>query len=162
MSPQAIFDDKGQFKGSFSVITDISTLKHTEEALRESEERYRSLAENSLVGFWQTTLDGYTVYINPAMCAMLEIESSGELSGQTYHSFYDAKSLDIIKRELVKRQKGISSSYAVEIKGKKGGRRNVMVSGSPILSAKGDLQSVIATFTDISDLIKMEKDLAES
>jgi len=67
MSPQAIFNDNGQFKGSFSVMTDISTLKQTEELLRESEERYRSLSENSMVGFWQITLEGYTTYINPAM-----------------------------------------------------------------------------------------------
>jgi len=36
MSPQAIFDEKGQFKGSFSVITDISMLKQVEEELRKT------------------------------------------------------------------------------------------------------------------------------
>ena len=35
MSPQAIFDEKGQFQGSFSVITDISILKQVEEELRK-------------------------------------------------------------------------------------------------------------------------------
>ena len=36
MSPQAIFDDNGQFKGSFSVITDISILKRAERALHKA------------------------------------------------------------------------------------------------------------------------------
>jgi len=34
MSPQAIFDEKGDFKGSFAVITDISDCKQAEESLR--------------------------------------------------------------------------------------------------------------------------------
>ena len=36
MSPQAIFDDNGQFKGSFSVITDISIRKRAERALHKA------------------------------------------------------------------------------------------------------------------------------
>jgi PAS domain S-box-containing protein len=39
MSPQAIFDEKGQFKGSFSVITDISILKQVEEELRKTRDK---------------------------------------------------------------------------------------------------------------------------
>ena len=35
MSPQAIFDEKGDFKGSFAVITDISDRKQAEESLRK-------------------------------------------------------------------------------------------------------------------------------
>ena len=35
MSPQATFNEKGDFQGSFAVITDISYLKQAEDALRE-------------------------------------------------------------------------------------------------------------------------------
>ncbi len=35
ISPQAIFDEKGDFKGSFAVITDISDRKQAEESLRK-------------------------------------------------------------------------------------------------------------------------------
>jgi PAS domain S-box-containing protein len=162
MSPQAIFNDNGQFKGSFSVITDISTLKQTEEFLRESEERYRSLAENSMVGFWEITLEGYTTYINPAMCSMIEIEGPEALSGQTYHSFFTRKSLETIDRERIRRFEGKGSSYEVEIVGKRGGRRNVVICGASLLSAEGKIQSYVATFTDITDRKRVEKALQKA
>jgi len=106
--------------------------KEIEKALRESEARYRALVENSVVGIWQTTLDGRVIYMNPAMRRMLEIEDTEDLNEMSYHSFWDAENLEIVKRELGKREKGISSTYEVEVTGRKGSRRNVMISGAPI------------------------------
>ena len=37
VSPRPVFDEKGNFKGSFSVITDITNLKETELALKQRE-----------------------------------------------------------------------------------------------------------------------------
>jgi PAS domain S-box-containing protein len=145
-----------------TVARDITDRKQTEELLRESEERYRTLSENSMVGFWQITLEGYTTYINPAMCSMIEIESPEELSGQTYHPFFTTESLEIIKHERTTRPKGQGSSYEVEIIGKNGGRRNVMICGAPLLSAEDTLQSYIATFTDITDRKRAEEKLRKA
>ena len=46
-SPKGIFDEEGCFTGSIGILTDISYLKETEEALRLSEEKYRLLVENA-------------------------------------------------------------------------------------------------------------------
>jgi PAS domain S-box-containing protein len=137
-------------------------LTQAEELLRESEERYRTLAENSLVGFWQITLEGHTTYINPAMCSMLEIEGPEALSGQTYHSFFSRKSLETIDRERARRSGGKGSFYEAEIVGKNGGRCNVVICGASLLSAQGKLQGYIATFTDITDRKKTEKELKKA
>jgi PAS domain S-box-containing protein len=37
VSPRPVFDEKGNFKGSFSVVTDVTNLKQTELALRQRE-----------------------------------------------------------------------------------------------------------------------------
>jgi PAS domain S-box-containing protein len=155
-------DEKNTIIGGIEVVLEITERKKAEELLRESEERYRALAENSRVGFWQTTLDGHTIYINPAMCQMLEIEDSEELHGEIYDSFYDDENREIIKRELAKREKGMSSTYEVELIGRKGTKRNVMISGAPIFLSEDKVHSAIGTFTDITDKKRVEKALMKA
>jgi PAS domain S-box-containing protein len=145
-----------------AVGRDVTERKQAEEALKKSEERYRAIAENSLVGFWHIDLDGYPLYMNPAMCQMLEVESPEELPGQTYEFFFDDRNRKIIKRELAKREKGISSSYEVELIGKKGTKRNVIISGSPLFSSGEKLHSTIGTLTDITDKKRAEKALVKA
>ncbi len=48
VSPKPIFDEHGQFKGSFAVITGITELKQAEEALKESEKQLRDLSAQLL------------------------------------------------------------------------------------------------------------------
>ena len=48
ISPKPIFDENGQFKSSFAVLTDITKRKRAEEALRESEKQLRHLSSQLL------------------------------------------------------------------------------------------------------------------
>ena len=55
--------------GSWDVV-ESAAHKQAEEALRESEKRYRRVIETALDGFWITDLSGHIVEVNDAYCRM--------------------------------------------------------------------------------------------
>ena len=64
----------------FGAFQDITERKQTEEALRQSEVRFRNLYENSTMGIYRTTPDGRILLSNPAIVHMLGYESFEELA----------------------------------------------------------------------------------
>ena len=76
---RAIFDEKNKLVAFQSVGRDITQQKYIQEALVKSEEKYRSLVDNSLVGVYRSDLDGNYLYVNEAMAKMFEFESAEEM-----------------------------------------------------------------------------------
>lgn len=67
VSATALKDDRGNFAGSFAMFTDITDKKRAEETLREKEQRYRLLAENTVDVIWQMDPDFRFTYVNQAI-----------------------------------------------------------------------------------------------
>jgi len=64
-----------------SIITrDITDRRRTEDALRESEKRFRDIFENIAVGVYRTTPDGQILMANSALVHMLGYSSFEELN----------------------------------------------------------------------------------
>jgi len=62
--------ENGTPAGELAVIRDITGYKRTEQILRESEARFRSLFENALDAMFLTLPEGRVAAANPAACAM--------------------------------------------------------------------------------------------
>jgi PAS domain S-box-containing protein/putative nucleotidyltransferase with HDIG domain len=75
----AIYDSEGNFSGLRITGLDITEKKNQEDDLKASEERYKSLFENSLDGVYQTTLEGRYIDTNPALIKILGYDSKEEL-----------------------------------------------------------------------------------
>jgi len=79
VNSNAIYDSEGNFSGLRITGLDITKKKNHEDALKASEERYKSLFKSSLDGVYQTTLEGRYIDINPALIKMLGYGSRKEL-----------------------------------------------------------------------------------
>lgn len=75
------YDDGGRLLGYRGSDIGITHIKNTEEALRESEERFRTIYEKSIVGFYRTTPDGKLLMANDTLVKLLGYSSFKELAG---------------------------------------------------------------------------------
>ena len=121
-------DRGGKIVGWFGCATDIDDQKRAEEALRQSEEAlqkahadlerrvkertaelakanenldiFRRFAETSGQGFSMADLDGRLLYLNPALCRMLDVERPEDCIGQHLSICYSEESNRRGKQEI--------------------------------------------------------------
>jgi PAS domain S-box-containing protein len=126
------------------------------------ERRARTLTEHSVVGIWQVAPDGRTVYVNPAMRRLLELDEETEFLGRDADSFLPG--LVALSRDGV-------AGYAVdttvveresEMMTMTGRRRAVLASVAPVVDPEGRLESWIGTAVDITKQKDVERELAEA
>ncbi len=67
------------------IVRDITDRKQAEEALRQAEERYRSIFENTDEGLFQMTPDGQYLSANPALARIYGYKSPEELIADSTH-----------------------------------------------------------------------------
>ena len=72
-------DSKGNITGCIEIVRDISKRKQEEQALRKSEEKYRSIFENAVKGMFQVSNDGHFISVNPAMARIYGDASPEEM-----------------------------------------------------------------------------------
>jgi PAS domain S-box-containing protein len=80
MSVSLMKNERGTPVGFRGVVRDVTRRKAMEEALRESEEKYRTILENMGDGYWEIDLEGRFTFFNDALCRMVGI-SAEELMG---------------------------------------------------------------------------------
>ncbi|HEY7546102.1 MAG TPA: PAS domain S-box protein, partial [Blastocatellia bacterium] len=84
-----------QIDGSYAIYVDISERKRAEEALCQSEERYRSIIENMTDAYWETDLAGRFTFFNSQVALGLR-RPKEELIGQSNKRFMDEESVKAV------------------------------------------------------------------
>ncbi len=72
-------EQNGQSGEIHSVSRDVSERRAGEEALRQAENKYRSIFENAVEGIFQTTPDGHYLDANPALARIYGYDSLEEM-----------------------------------------------------------------------------------
>ena len=110
--------------------------KKAEEALKESDERYRNITENALVGIYQSNLKGEILYANESLARMYEFESPEEMISKGAVARYkNPNDRGVLIADLKKN--GKVSNFEIEVLTRQGRSKNVLISatlGGEILS----------------------------
>ncbi len=143
------------------IVTDITERKRAEEALRESEERYRSVVEYSRAGILIVD-DAYRfIYVNDELCRILGY-SREEIVGQDFRRFLDDESKQLVADRYIRRQRGeeVPSRYEFNIVRKDGEKRHVELSSTVINDSAGKVKTV-AQILDITVRKRAEEEIRQ-
>jgi two-component system sensor histidine kinase/response regulator len=118
-----LLDEKGDFIGLFSIGTDITERRHTEEALRESEEKFRSLVEYALEGILIVDFQGNILFANNAAAQLVESDGCAGLIGRNVMEFIAPGSREDVMRDFIQVSQGhdgyLAQYTAISVKGNK-------------------------------------------
>jgi PAS domain S-box-containing protein len=134
----------------------ITEREKTEQALKEGEERFRSLSETSPVGVGVSSTDGVLLYTNPAYELILGY-NHGELIGTKAANLY-CKPEDRPTWLNTMNKAGIIRDFETRLKRKEGTPVWVAISASPI-SYEGK-PAVLGTIHDITESKMAEVEIA--
>src|SRR5204863_2921386 len=118
--------------------------KRSEEALRRSEARYRSVVQSAVYGIYRSNLEGKFLDVNPAMVAMLACDSAEEILAldPKLDVFVDAKEQARLMGEF--RRGARLDNVEVRWKRKDGKQITVRLSGRAVKGETGEVVEVIA------------------
>ncbi len=155
-----LYNERGETVGLQGSTRDISARKRAEEALRESEEKYRALFENSAVAIGMRSPDGRYIEFNRTYAEML---------GYTRDELLSMTTADITHPEDVEISRSNMSSVAegrAEIRRYQ--KRYLHKSGAivwgdvcirPLPDRDGKVAAIIGAIVDITDIKRAEEAL---
>ncbi|MCK4678064.1 MAG: PAS domain S-box protein [Bacteroidales bacterium] len=160
--PKIVRSQKGIYMGKEVVVTfalDITERRLAEEALKESEEKYRLLAETSKDVIIVLDLKGNIKYINQEGINLSGYSKKEALKMNVKDVLSEDK-VSLIDKNFAKRIAGDKSLFMYEIDffNKKGDKIPVEIKSS-LITEHGKPSGVLLTARDIIERKKMEKEL---
>jgi len=142
------------------LIVDITERKRAEEALHNSEEKYRTIFENVQDVFYQTNLEGTILEISPSVNYFSEFQRDKLIGTSVYNLYNDPKDRDILIKEISKH--GELRDYELRLKTKTGQIKHVSINASLIIGADGKPNQIDGAIRDITERKQADEALSKS
>ena len=151
-------DANGNAVGLLAIGQDITERKRVEQALRESEEQYRTLVENQGEGVGFVDPEECFTFANPAAHEIFGV-TQDEMVGRNLREFVDPETFDLVQAQTEKRRGGEKSIYRMEFIRPDGERGHLLVTATPRFDGEGQIVGTFGIFRDITEMVQAEEAL---
>ncbi|HPH98585.1 MAG TPA: PAS domain S-box protein [Anaerolineaceae bacterium] len=154
----------GQIVRVSGYLMDITERKHAEQALRESEEKFRLIVENQRDLLVKTDIEGHLLFVNPVYCDTFG-KTEAELIGSTYMPMVHPDDLPVVEKAVARLfSPPYQCEYEERAKTCQGWRWFSWIARA-ILDENGNVTALIGSGRDITDRkeaeVKINDQLAE-
>lgn len=163
VTSSSLLGPRGEVRGYLCLTRDITESERTEAALKESENRFRQVAEIAGEFIWEVDPEGLYTYASPSVGNILGY-APDELVGKKH--FYDLF-VPAVREEL---RAAAFHVFAQGLKfrnfpnanlSKSGKVLNLETSGDPIMDAEGHLAGYRGVDTDVTERTRTQAEIAE-
>lgn len=161
--PSKMKDRDGKTIGFRGVAIDITERKRTEEALRESEEKFRSIVETSPNMIWEVDILGKFRYMSPAVSAIMGYAPE-EIIGKSVTELVPDDHRDFALEKLGRMVSKDGSLFPVEVPARHRDGRDLVLEIRPARLTGTDrtLKGLRGVAIDITDRKRAEEALRKS
>ena len=152
---------QGRVVTMYGTAQDITERKRAEQALHESEQRYRQIIETAQEGIWAIDADNRTTLINQRLADMLGYTIE-EILGKTIYDFTDEEGKAIGAKSLENRRLGINEQLDFKFIHKNGAIVWAILETSTLYDQSGQYAGAFAMLTDITHRKQTEAQLADA
>ncbi|HVK53703.1 MAG TPA: EAL domain-containing protein [Burkholderiales bacterium] len=155
-------NEHGDPRAILAVTVDLTERIQGEEKLRDSEQRFRALAEASPALIWQLDPEGNVVYVNRRYMSLIAIEPE-ELLGVAWHDIVHPEDAPAYIEAVATAQRTRSAMHLrTRVKNGDGQWRWLEVYGSPWYCAGGEYAGHAGIAIDITDAMRVQEELMVS
>ncbi|MFQ5795880.1 MAG: GAF domain-containing protein [Candidatus Bipolaricaulia bacterium] len=130
--------------------------KQVEEALQESELKYRTLIERMSEGLLQVDNDDVIQFVNDRFCDMVGYSRDELLGKDASKLFLREEDRNFMRERNYLRTQGISDRYEIQVKKRSGEIVWLQIGGAPIVDEQGAIIGSIGVHTDITERKRAE------
>jgi len=157
------FDAQGNVAGTLGVALDITEMKWTEEALRESEEKYRAIIENMNEGYYEVDIRGNFTFFNESILKIIgyDREEFLGMNNRQYSDDENARKVYQVYNRVYLTGEPVKK-FEWEIIRKDGDRRDIDVSISLMRNTEGHPTGFRGIVRDITERKRVEETISQT